>query len=871
MARFSIPIKGISTTSAYEEGATRSLVNLRPKNGAMHPVSPRKILQDLSQSYNIVFVHRGNDYENWIGTIGGTVYYDIRDANPDAITVIGTSVNGIEQIGNTLSIVTDDSVFYLFFRNGQYRFLGEMPQCPPLSFKTSTVMSHAKYYFINEYGHGTITRTTDNFLKSAKGLINKAMDVLVNGGVDENGDPIAAQGYQLFDACFVRYAFRLYDGTLTKHSPPILIMPVRNILDLKRLYYNFDAAGELDDASYTDVYGYRIYTWFDLTGFSEWADIIQSVDLFMSAPLGISQVDNIKDLPTSSSATFWDRQAITLIPAEALKNVANTSSFYLVKSFELGTSASVLSPYEFLSENKDVSSAENLIQQEVMTDDNFSNHKYGAKVSYAYNNRLHLADIKTTFFKGFNPDYFLWLDANVTTYGNYNGYKYADAPGPIWDSLLIEVEINTGLANEKVYKGLYNTDASGIYKLFLSGFISYPDPRAKKLTVYRHSSGSWYKVLAVNLKEHNFLNLAYYLNDGLNPIVQTTNTALSASPYSSTPVTLQEGNKIKVSELSNPLSFLNKNVYQAGSGEILAVATNSMNVADRNYGQYPLYIFTTQGIWTLAVGTGEVVYSTLSAPTYPEAPTTKVVCSTPFGVVFTGPRGLMLINGQSVELLSPQLEQAPVALNIEKPDQVTGVVHDPYQSSFLTYLSALDNIAYNPLESELIISDKESDFNFVLNIPAKLFYRSTEKISLIIKNTPAKLLVLEGQKLKDFSEANSSTAHMSFITRPLTFGSEDVKKLERMILRATIYELNTPVVGKAAVCMIHHSNDGALFKGTRGLQMKPNNLRDIDMGLMGSVKFRQFLFSFGGQVSDGTEIQFIDVLADNEYGNSKMK
>lgn len=53
-------INGISTQSSYPDGTAYSLVNLRPKNGALHPVPPRKVVQELSQKYDIVFVHQNN-------------------------------------------------------------------------------------------------------------------------------------------------------------------------------------------------------------------------------------------------------------------------------------------------------------------------------------------------------------------------------------------------------------------------------------------------------------------------------------------------------------------------------------------------------------------------------------------------------------------------------------------------------------------------------------------------------------------------------------------------------------------------------------------------------------------------------------------
>jgi len=269
--RAQIPIGGITTTSSYKDGDTYSLVNLRHKNGALRPVPPRKIVQKLSQKYNIIFVHKNNEYNNWIGVISengfSRVYWDVRDEKPKTIaSLIRGTINSVQQIGNTLSLITEDNIYYLFYQNEDYTFLGELPQVPVISMSTSTNMSHAELYFINEYGKEGINK--DNFIDATKGLVNKAIDLLVNGGKNSTGEQIDGFGLQLFDACYVRYAFRLYDGSLTKHSPPILVMPTKNILDIKTIDYEF-INNRLAKKSKVDVFGYVIHIDYDLKSYFE--------------------------------------------------------------------------------------------------------------------------------------------------------------------------------------------------------------------------------------------------------------------------------------------------------------------------------------------------------------------------------------------------------------------------------------------------------------------------------------------------------------------------------------------------------------------------------------------------------------------------
>lgn len=865
MGRIQTPITGITTSSTYEDGTAYSLVNLRPKNGALHPVAPRKVIQELSQKYDIVFVHQNNDYKNWIGVVNSngysSVYWDVRDEQPQSIaSYIQGTINSVQQIGNTLSLITEDNIYYLFYQNNKYTFLGEIPQVPVISLNTSDVMSHAEYYFVNEYGSGTIK--PDNFIDATKGLVNKAIDVLVNGGTNSNGEPIGGFGLYLFDACFIRYAYRLYDGSITKHSPPILVMPVKDILELKTIDYKF-VGGSLVNDSKVDVYGYRIYMHYDFTqlgndSFDKWKDIIKSVDIFLSPPVGISNVEKIRkdmsttDLPPIFPFPMRHYNLIKELTPEALKNVANTSNLYHVRSIDLGTQATWDADM-LPSKDEDFSTMENLIYQELMTDDNFSNHKYGASRSYVYNNRLHLGSLKTTFFKGFHAGYFRWS----------NDYNATTPPEGEANYIVSEVEIYTGTSLEKVYS-FYSMsyEAFSVGKLFTSAFLSYPDTRAKRMTFYEVNNGVWTKVFSTLLEPHNLLNLAYFINDGLKPIIGIDDPTPVPAPDTSKDVTQSEPNKIKVSELNNPLSFPNLNTYQAGNGTILAMATNAMNVSDRNYGQYPLYIFTTQGIWTLNVGEGEVVYSSQTAPTYTEAPTTDIVCSTPFGVVFTTQRGLQIINGQSVDFLSLQLEQPFKRMEEETNPQIEELLHKFEKQRFSDYLKGLKNIIYNSYENELIINNPTSSFNYVLGLYNRQFYQSTEKISNDVKNIFPELIVIDRNNLKDYSEIETTRTHFSLMLRPLTFGNELTKWFSNLKIPFTLYDVERMFVG------VYASADGVRFVGRHG-----NFYGEMDRAVayntktMASNNGRYFLVALAAIASCESDLDIIDPEVSVKYNN----
>lgn len=847
MGRIKTPITGITTTSAYDEGSCFSLVNLRPKNGALYPVAPRKIIQELSQEYDIVFVHQNNDYKNWVGVINNgnfsSVYWDVRDEHPQSIASIQGIINSVQQIGNTLSLITEDNIYYLFYLNGKYTFLGEIPDIPTIQL-AANFTANAKLYYANEYGANTISK--DNFVDATKGLLNKGRDQLI----EEYG--------QLFsDAFFMRYAYRLYDGTLIKHSAPILVLPPKEITTIKQMqfrFYFYDGEWLTSD-SFVTTEGFTINLNYDLSiGLDNWTDIIKSVDVFISSPIGISNTEDIKQNYLNDISTGWN---IINVPkkgytSDVLSKVKEVSTFYHIRTLDIGTSSDFLGN-KLPDESKDVAKLENLIYQEVMTDDNFSHHKYGALCSYAYNNRLHLGNLRTTFYHGYNYSQFMWLS-------DYNGVS---SPTGNCKSIVIEVELQAGANTGKVYTS-YTNCFGNISKLFSSAFISYPDPRARKITIYEIGlDNKWRQVFSVNLTAHSFLNLAYFLTSELKPIVASSDPREITNPPDITKdVVLSESNKIKVSELSNPLNFPNVNVYQVGNGTILAMATNTMNVSDRNYGQYPLYVFTTQGIWNLNIGSGEVLYSTQSAPTSTEAPIKPIVESTPFGVVFVSTRGLMIINGQDVTFISSQIEQPYQKIEQETNVRIEELLHTFEKQTFSEYLKNLSGLVYNPYENELIVCNKESGFNYVLNFYIKSFYQSTEVVESAVKNTFPDLYVIGESKLKHYLDPETKRTHVSFMLRPFSYGNESTKWLQNIKIPFTLYNVERMFVG------IYASSDNVKFPGRYGKFYEAmNRAVSYDTKTMASNTARYFLLSFAAILDDDSYLDIIDSEVTTKYNN----
>lgn len=861
MARIKVPFLGMSTTPTYQDGECRTIVNMRPKNGVYKPVAPRKVLQTLSQEYDIVFVHRGNGYENWIGVRNeqgrANIFRDIKSI-PVKIGETDEFVNFIEQIGNTLSMISSGNIYYLLYHDSSYSFLGKLPQLPAITFQTTL----EDLALTPKQATGLNSMTEEEQLTNIKSSVNIITELFKNGGTDTENNTYAAKGQHLFDAHVLRYAFRLYDNSLIHFSPPILLMPSVPILEMKQFKKNTNNLNW-----YVHVKGFRPVIVYEISEqlSSSWSNVIKSIDFFISRPIGISNIENmIKKMPKDSEGALVDTNLISYITNESLDNLHATSNLYFIHSMPINGQDT----YTLLSGAKDSERFKNLQSGELMQGEPFSHHSIGAQTSNTYNNRLHLGDIKTTFFNGFNPKYFAFRNSYNGTGSLLGSEGGGTRPSFVLTKMIAEVTVNANGERKKLFSE-FNTD-SGNYNI--SAYLSYPDPRAEDMSIYALTSdGLWMRLCSVKLVAHKNLNIAYYINYNLNPVGEKYQSGLSPGDTQTSAFSVVEPNKVKVSELNNPFYFPNMNNYSVGNGTILALETVSIRISEGSFGQYPLYVFTTAGVYSLQTGIGDVLYTRQHAPTSYEQPVSKVFCKTPYGVIFISNRGICLISGQEVIVLSPQLREDSDVFQIEMLGINNNLTSYP-DKSFTEYLGGIELMLYNPYYDELTIVDKDSAYSYVYNFPSKSFYLSTEKIDNIVQNAFPDVFVIAESKLKDYKQSAGKATQVAVASRPLRFGTEDLKKLERVIMRSLLFNVNNNSETDKAMPVVHHSLDGIGFITTRGFRLwKNGNYKDFDMGLFARTKFREYLFTFFGTVDEESEIRYVEFEIDKEYGNEKMR
>ena len=84
-----------------------------------------------------------------------------------------------------------------------------------------------------------------------------------------------------------------------------------------------------------------------------------------------------------------------------------------------------------------------------------------------------------------------------------------------------------------------------------------------------------------------------------------------------------------------------------------------------------------------------------------------------------------------------------------------------WNDHFLEYIDGITEIVYDNKESELILlNPSKGDYNFVYNIPSKMWYQSTEIVDRFVQNAQPELYGLRGKDIVDFSRPSTIPVHI---------------------------------------------------------------------------------------------------------------
>lgn len=480
-----ITFKGIvrSTDNLYsKDGECAELINLRIANGVAQPIAPPQVLASLSRKYSAVYRHEIAGVYMCIAQEDGAVYLYDNEFNPLSsseapqleIIPLYSDVKRIEFMGNLVCFFTSTSTLYALYDAGRYRRLGERPPMPELGF---TLYPHVESVTTEyKYRSGKTTSDEDE---------NLYWENASKGYFDECVAKLNAKGCYI-DRSMFRYAFRLFDGNYSFFSP---IYYVRDNSVIDGVYSdsgNFVAVPQDKDATSTyytvKVKGVAPKFNFSPFNLAEWENIIVSVDVFSSGSIPGHKIAPRKGEDELSAPDVYMPKSCS----EIFDDVSKCAQFYKVAEFNINGG--------LVDSLSNVSPSSLALSQE-LGEESLSLASRTADYTYVLNNRLHIAGLRETFFKGYDTHCFIPPAMSSITLSG---------------SVYVEIETTKGKAvvrrdYDKLMVGYSNGDK------YITPLLQYPDARAVRMTFFIRDTRRLYRK-SFPLTRHKSLNIAYYLN-----------------------------------------------------------------------------------------------------------------------------------------------------------------------------------------------------------------------------------------------------------------------------------------------------------------------------------------------------------------------
>ena len=783
--------------------------NMIFRGGEHRPIqAPRNLEIFKTGSFYILHIHKVSKEKHYVGVNdNGNLVYCTEGG--DTIT-IGSYADYDEEtqvtsIGNTLIVnVKGKELRYFLWKPDSmtYKFIGNKLPKPEMDFR----LSFDDIVEANEKTAGIMTWDNSGpILADNKEQTQSNYNALIIGLYSKNKKKICSN--KRFHSPFsLRYALKLYDGSYTLISTPIMFFP--SISENTYCTYGSGFVFSDEEAVLMRTYQKKLSFWLK-TDYSQWKDIIKTVSVFVSRQVEIydtSADQEIRDktkkpilgnncveatgtalMLYKENLGFYSELDSTIIGAmfhslvqrsksEIIKELSENGIYY--KLFDINA-AEKSELWQDIGNYINSTDLENIETAEQLDhDDYFSNCPLTAESIYMYNKRLHLSNVSRGFYKG------------GTSFLPLHTIEY---------TIIDRVQINTQ-EGVKVVLNKYKTRENP------SIYFYYPDPRAFHVDRCVEVSAEWLGIIHVgqkqcsfDLKTHPLLNGAYYMRDKLpssddnldwtheQDIPYTRIIEESFYQESVEPENLS--NEVWVSEVNNPFVFNAQGVNTVGNGTIIGVVSNTRAISQGQFGQFPLFCFTSDGIWMLQTSS-EGIYSA-SSPISREVCNNKdSITATDNLVFFTSEKGLMMINGADVSCVSSQL---------------SGKTYDPTQQEISLYLDAniepdisflnfirKCKIAYDYRDNLLWITNPDYPQCFVLSIGSGAFALSTLSypVANVVNDYPDNIILCHDTdenyypySLIDRENINDDPRRINsfIITRPMKIGDQNALKCPTMI------------------------------------------------------------------------------------------
>ena len=897
-----INFQGLTNTpsdNACQDGELATCLNLIPDDGELQPIAHPVTVENftLAEGAKIAFVHKvthddeihthyiiqnGNDFY-WLEK-GATAY------NP--IWIYTGSVNSITAIGNVICFVEDSSTKYAYWKGENYIVfnLSDLNYTVTISNASSTYFAFGTNLSEEDWNASfQKDKATPSPLLKGASIIFNTLDALINKKMSELGDEYFK--YLQFGVV----ALRLYDGTYINISNPFVLAP--NAISNKFEYYK--------DEKYISSAGYlhkhTINVEMDIKEGLE--DIVQGATVFLTQPESFINT-NVAPIriyskynPQYNGNLVFCSGAFYFKEAKESLELIDSLSYYRCTDIDID---------EF---GKNVKLRTIKQVEESLSLADMGRLSYGGTCAIAYNNRLHIANVRKSFFNAFDSISHdtIFLPSHSPVDATFQGcyLNTRTSVNGLTTSCLCDAIFEVTLGDTMKNKTLHY---KGKMQYPLQPIISFPDASASKLVVYLNVSpiNAYYK-LEFKLHKSNTYGMSYYIlfgdrkvmkdvetytnygydnlglpqfiqyekfalkdnegtlswvQDGTNDIFTNItedeyNAAMAKVP-SSIQSTDSSHSLIKVSEAENPLVFPAKNSVQIGSSQVQALAANTRPITEGQFGEAPLYAFTDEGVWMLMLG------GNMEGTYQARQPVNRYICTDPDGilqiddaVVYPTEQGIMLQEGSKVTCITEQLDSkgAPFTfLNLPYAEKILAKGNVPKDqvdyAHFRNFLGKARMI-FNYYDRRIILFNPSYSYAYVYSMRSQKWGTMTSDLTDRVNIYPEAYAINSDNQIVNLYNPSFTESNYVLCTRPIKFGTNTFKTIFEIYVNGFFPDRE---IGKCGIALYGSNDLNKWFLIDTGslshLQLQGSPYKYFRIALIGTLTVLQAIDGFFADIEE---------------------
>ncbi|MBE6299819.1 MAG: hypothetical protein E7083_05715 [Bacteroidales bacterium] len=875
-----------ATPSDYSspDGDLATAINLIPEEGALVPQLPPAELKlqngnilQLEEGEVLKHIHSTTSYKHYITQKENTIYY-IDDNTGEKISILSydNQVFDVKSIGNVLFALTDTGIIFLlwkldkeeemflyekieidFYKLFQFGLvLDDVRTIPEEPVEEPYTIYHDFNQYFNTVGYGDNTTPAaawnnygnDEYREKVSTTMMSELSNLISNSEKDN---------KFVFPFLVRYAFKMYDGSIANPSPAVLMIPS----SIYAPYCGMEIIGDRRIDRYNEnltnielvqrVHPVFIAPNFDLyykcsADFESLKDVVSAINIYVSPPIYTYNPNgNINGFHTSFLNGEY-QESITSYPEQTLlqKSILNSdmsvcsidkgvnfdkhttinliedklnhypryfdakmplkssekiqedirdcSNFYLIKSIPI---KDIDNSEQFVKIEMDEETLKNLeVQEQLVSSPSILLDNIIAKDAFVYNSRLNIYNLQLYNDFRYNTNSIFTCIQNKNDETKYS----------------IQIRFLTYNQEGNINKSLIIGNDSVCYMntpLLRYIYIPIADIEKAYVCITDIANGTK-RVFEVSMSPHPLMAGSYHSGDlmpvfGFDEIYEifgveenTSVKEIDEFPElsSNTETDYNVGTEIRSSLVNNPFLFSEENISYLPS-DIIHVNTVARPLSEGQFGQYPLYAFTKNGIYAIEVNQ-DGSYSS-------RQPISRDVCINADGilqidsaVLFPTDRGIMLISGRETTCITDSITSSDVFELSQLPN--SDKLKDIFNGFLGEQLSGFDKLdfrefvktcrgIYDYNGQRIIYYTKDKPYAYAFSLKSKSWGMILSDIVSSIDAYPKAIAQTKDNKLIDFSSKSEiKNVPVLLITRPFSMGNNQYKTIQTIIQRGNL-------------------------------------------------------------------------------------